>query len=89
MSKVYRILVEPHAAGELDRLPKPVFMKIDAVISALAKNPRPFGVKKLDGPLHRIRVQSWRVLYSIFDEEAQIFILRVSLRNEKTYKFFS
>ena len=86
MTKLYEVLLEPRAQKELDKVPSEVFSKIDAAILALAKNPRPFGTKKLDEKLHRIRVGDWRVLYAVLDKEARVVVLRIARRNEKTYK---
>jgi mRNA interferase RelE/StbE len=71
---------------ELDRIPQPFFAKIDRAIQGLHKNPRPFGVKKLEENLHRIRIGDWRVIYAIFDPELKVVILRIARRTEKTYK---
>ncbi len=86
MGKVYGVLLEPRAQKELDKVPAEVFPKIDKAILAFAKNPRPFGTKKLDEKLHRIRVGDWRILYAIFDKEARVIVLRVARRSEKTYR---
>ncbi|MBI4432838.1 MAG: type II toxin-antitoxin system RelE/ParE family toxin [Candidatus Omnitrophica bacterium] len=80
--------LEPHAERDLDKLPKEIFSKIDKTIFSLARNPRPFGVKKLDQTLHRVRFRDWRIVYAILDKEARVVILRVVRRNEKTYKGF-
>jgi mRNA interferase RelE/StbE len=86
VSSPYEIVLEPSARRELDKIPLLVFPKIDKAILELSKNPRPFGVKKLEEKIHRIRVGNWRVIYSILDKEARIIILRVAKRNEQTYK---
>lgn len=86
MKKVYEVILEPRAERDLDKVQGDVFLKIDKAILALSKNPRPFGVKKLDEKLYRFRVQDWRLIYAIFDKEAKILILRIVRRNEKTYK---
>jgi mRNA interferase RelE/StbE len=86
VSAPYEIRLEGRARKELDEVPASNFPKIDKAILALARNPRPFGVKKLDQNIHRIRIQDWRVLYAIFDKEARVVILRVKRRNERTYR---
>ena len=86
MAGQYRILLEPRAERELDKIPASEFNKIDKTILGLRSNPRPFGVKKLDEKLHRIRIGNWRVIYAIFDSESKLVILRVVRRNERTYK---
>ena len=86
MSKVYEIHLERRAQKDLDKVPSEFFVKIDKAIIALAAQPRPFGAKKLDEKLHRIRIGDWRVVYAILDKETRVIILRVARRNEKTYK---
>lgn len=86
MSKAYKVLLEPRAQKELDKVPSEFFPRLDKAILTLAANPRPFGVKKLDEKMHRIRIGDWRVLYAVFDKEGQVVILRVVRRSEKTYK---
>lgn len=83
----YEIRLYREARKELDKLPESIFRPIDAAIFALGSNPRPFGVKKLKGNLHRIRVGSWRIIYAILDKERQVVVLRVVRRSERTYKF--
>ena len=86
MDTAYEVLLHPRAKQELDKVPRPLFLKIDPVIWGLRKTPRPFGVKKLEGDLHRIRVRDWRIIYAIFDQEHRAVILRVTRRTERTYK---
>jgi mRNA interferase RelE/StbE len=85
----YGVVLLPRAQRELDRVPHEAFGKIDTAIRGLAENPRPFGVQKLQGELHRIRVGDWRVLYAIFDNDDRVVILRVARRSGKTYKYLS
>ena len=82
---MYEIVLHPRAEKELDKVPSKDFLKIDRTILELKDNPRPHGVKKLDAELHRIRVGDWRIIYSIFDHEKRVVILRVARRNERTY----
>ena len=85
MNKVYPVIFRPQAVKDLQQLPAVHFLRIKRSIGELSKDPRPMGVKKLEGPIHRIRIGPWRVLYAIFDKEAQVTVLRIRRRNEKTY----
>lgn len=82
----YDLVLHPAAQRELDKIPHDIFVKIDKVIQNLRSNPRPFGVKKLEGDLHRVRFGDWRVIYVIFDQERRVVILHVIRRSERTYK---
>lgn len=89
MDTCYEIVLHALVKNELDKIPHEIFQKIDPVILELRKNPRPYGVKKLEGDLHRIRVGEWRVIFAIFDQEKRVVILRVVRRSERTYKRLS
>lgn len=82
----YEVLLHPRAQRELDELPQETFLILDRLIRALADRPRPHGVKKLEGELHRVRSGSWRVVYAIRDAERRVIILRVARCSERTYK---
>ena len=82
----YEVVLHPTAARELDRVPHEIFRRIDAAVWSLREQPRPIGVRKLQGELHRIRIGDWRIIYAILDRERRIIIVRVTRRSEKTYK---
>ena len=57
----------------------------------LQYEPRPFrefDVQKISGSEqdYRIRIGKYRFIYSIFQEEQAIVILKIDLRSETTYK---
>ena len=82
----YQVRLTPRAKRELDRVPDELFRKLDAAIWALRDEPRPMGCVKLKGPIHRIRVGRWRVIYAVFDKDQLVLILKVTQRTERTYK---
>ena len=86
MGDTYEIALQPSAERELHKVPSDILPAIDTAIWRLRSNPRPFGVKKLDKDLYRIRIGKWRVVYAILDEERRVVIVRVARRSEKTYK---
>lgn len=51
---------------------------------ALAENPRPLGVRKLEGEedLYRLRVGDYRVLYAIRDAVLLVLVVRIADRRE-------
>jgi mRNA interferase RelE/StbE len=79
---VYRIEIKQSAKKELAQLPKPTAEKIAMQIMALADNPRLNGCKKLAGTEHsyRIRINDYRVVYSIFDQELIIQVIKLGHR---------
>jgi len=61
--------------------------RIEHAIDQLAGNPRPPGATKLQSrlPIWRIRLGSYRVIYSVFDPEELIVVGRIERRGERTY----
>jgi mRNA interferase RelE/StbE len=59
------------------------------VIQSLAQEPRPAGSKELqDQPgLYRIRLDRWRIIYQIDDENQIVTLLRIRLKTgPETYE---
>ena len=83
-SKPYEVRFKPSAGREWDRLPSEVKSRIQPAFGNLARNPRPSGVKKLQGrrDIYRIRVGDYRVVYEINDEERIVRIARIGHRSE-------
>jgi len=80
----YAIEVSPAAERELRGLPVTVQDKIRPVIRALANEPRPSGVVKMQGRDHTYRVRSgdYRIVYEIHDAVLQILIVRIANRRD-------
>ena len=58
----YQVILQRSAEKELDALEKPVHKRIVARLLALEEDPRPAGVKKLQGQeIYRLRVGDYRV----------------------------
>ena len=80
----YRLTIKPSAAKELERLATELASRIETKIVALASDPRPAGVKKLQGErdLWRIRIGDYRVVYSIDDRARSVDVVRVRHRSK-------
>ena len=78
----YQILMQPRARRELEKLPNVVGERIASAIDALANDPRPPSVKKLQGDenLWRIRVGAYRIVYEIHDDRLIVLVVRVADR---------
>ena len=57
-------------------------------LEALGENPRPHGVRKIKGTVHRIRCGPWRVVYHILEDEGKVVIAKVARRTEGFYRQF-
>lgn len=80
---MYRIEYSKDIEKDLSKLPKNEITKILAKIDSLGDNPRPIGVKALQGNLkglYRIRSGNYRIVYQIKDDKLEILVVRVASR---------
>ncbi len=80
----YRIEFLPTALRELEELPTRIKVQITRRIAALADEPRPAGVKTLQGRhgYYRIRSGDYRVIYMIEDDVLVVLVVKVGHRRE-------
>lgn len=83
----YKIEWKRSASKELRSLPKDVIGEIVAQVTSLSEDPFPSGVKKLAGAEHtyRIRVSSYRVVYTVTKDNLLVEIVKVGHR-QSVYK---
>lgn len=76
-----KVFITKHAQRELDKLPDPLAKTISKQLLALANNPFPVHSKKLQGQEnYRLRIGSYRLIYTIDKKKKEITILRVADR---------
>ncbi len=65
-------------------MPRNIAVNIGKKIKELANNPQGMrNVKKLTGhPGYRLRMENWRILYTINDNELIIHIVKIKTRGE-------
>jgi mRNA interferase RelE/StbE len=87
----YKIVVTESATKELKRIPVKMQDRIFEKIEDLAREPKPYGHKKLknfDMPgsdqddYYRIRVGDYRIIYTIENEQITIFIMKIAHRKD-------
>ncbi len=80
----YRVEWKPSAARAFRKLSRQAQDRIRPRVDALANNPRPEDVKKLQGDDNawRIRVGEFRILFEIHDAVLLVMVLRVAHRRE-------
>jgi mRNA interferase RelE/StbE len=89
---VYRLKVSSAAKRDLKRLEDRTtthdFERLLDSIEALMSEPRPQGVRKIQGEerTYRIRIGGYRIIYEIYDNPDLVLILQISRRNEATYR---
>lgn len=80
----YQIKIKTSAKKELAAIQKTFAENIIVAINALAFNPRPQGSKKLVGAeyTYRIRVGNYRVIYSLFEKQLVIEVIKIGHRKD-------
>ena len=83
---MYRLELTSQAQRQLDKLSVADLERIAAIIQQLKNNPRPYGAKKLRGPIYRIRTGDWRIVYAVFDKDNLVIVGKIARRSKDTYK---
>jgi mRNA interferase RelE/StbE len=79
----YRIEIKKSAVKELNSIPRKDLQKVIIKIKSLSSDPRPRGCIKLTNREdYRIRVGSYRIIYSINDDILIIIIIKIGHRKE-------
>ncbi|MBX2999984.1 MAG: type II toxin-antitoxin system RelE/ParE family toxin [Caldilineaceae bacterium] len=86
----YTTYVHPQAWQEIKELPGNMRQRVRQTINDLQIEPRPSQSKRLDTPnpvldLRRIRLERWRIVYAIGEDEELIDILAVRKRPPYDY----
>ncbi len=80
---MYTVTIVRAARKDLARLPVTVASRVDAVIQALATDPRPAGCIKLAGsPYWRVRVGDYRILYEVDEDRRVITVVQAGHRQD-------
>jgi mRNA interferase RelE/StbE len=83
---VYRRELTKRAQRDLDKLCDDDLERVVAAVWGLRENPRPHGAKKIRGPIYRIRVGDWRIVYAVFDKDRLVIVGKVARRSKRTYE---
>ncbi|MDO8754346.1 MAG: type II toxin-antitoxin system RelE/ParE family toxin [Anaerolineales bacterium] len=79
----YQVIIKKSVEKELDSLSVKLRERIIQRLLALEENPRPQGVKKLQGEeSYRLRIGDYRALYSIDDKKKEVLVYAVGHRRE-------
>jgi mRNA interferase RelE/StbE len=85
---VYQLLIDSEARKALKRLPGHIRQRIAQAIDGLKNNPRPPNAKALQDELTgywRLRIDNYRVIYTIDDEIVVVEVVKVDQRDARTY----
>ena len=79
----YQVIIKRSAEKELEALSVRVRERVAGHLLMLEDNPRPVGIKKLQGEYgFRLRVGDYRVLYTIDDSMKQVTIFAIGHRRD-------
>jgi mRNA interferase RelE/StbE len=80
----YRVQISATAERQLRRLPRDDQLRVVRAVLTLAQDPRPQGCRKLQGydDVFRIRVGTYRVIYSVEGRQLRVIILKVGHRKD-------
>lgn len=80
----FKIEVSATAEKQLRKIPRPDQIRVVGVVLKLAENPRPRGCRKLAGyeDVYRIRVGTYRVIYSVERLQVIIVVLKIGHRKD-------
>ncbi|MBD3616644.1 MAG: type II toxin-antitoxin system RelE/ParE family toxin [Gracilimonas sp.] len=80
----WKVQIERKAQKELKKIPDPYKSNIIDTIEQLTEDARPPGCTKLKGAsdLWRVRVNDYRVVYQIKDEQLLILVIRIGHRKD-------
>lgn len=80
----YRVISTKRIEKLLDALPAPIFRRINRAILDLRDDPRPVGVKKMQGSAatYRVRVGNYRIVYVVDDAAQEVRLKDVDHRKD-------
>lgn len=80
----YEVVISRSARREIERLPDRLVRQILRRLDGLALEPRPVGVRKLQGAqdLYRIRAGDYRVIYRIVESRTMVDVVAVRHRSD-------
>lgn len=79
----YKIYFRQSVLKDMAKIPKGELQRILKRIETLAVDPRPRGCEKISGQdRFRIRQSSYRIIYSIQDDELTILVVKIGHRRD-------
>ena len=85
---VYRLKLPKTVQQEIERLPGNIRQRVKRTIAGLGFEPRPANASELANELAgfwRIKLEDYRIIYSIDDDVIVVEVVRVAKRTPKTY----
>lgn len=86
---LYQLRFTKEAQQQLTRLPGNMRQRIRRFVATLTHNPRPFKAKRMEDDLagyYRIRLENYRIIYTIDDDIVLVEVIRITKQSPKTYE---
>ncbi len=84
----YRVAFRPAVEKELRPLPSADLAALRQATLAMAQEPHPAGVIKLEDGIYRLRVGNYWMIYLVDDAARTVTVGRITRRREDTYRDF-
>jgi mRNA interferase RelE/StbE len=86
----YTVYTKPDVFRDIKTLPGNIRQRVKRAIGDLADNPRPYNskrlkVSKLEPELWRLRLDNWRIVYAITEEDHIVDVIAVRKRPPYDY----
>jgi len=80
----YAVFLKPAALRDLRKLPQDIRRRVASRIDALARDPRPAGIERLQGEadLYRVRVGDYHIVCQVESKALVVLVIRVRHRRE-------
>ncbi len=80
----WQVIIHRQAEKAMRRLDRPLRKRLDKAIQSLAQNPYPPNSRQLVGYKndYRLRVGSWRIIYTVREEKLVIVVIKVASRGQ-------
>ena len=89
----YQLKIPPHIEEYYKTLPPKDLGIVQSALNLITETPFPFSypgkIKALVGPLKgyfRCKTGRWRIVYAIDSQQKTIDVVKIALRDDKTYK---
>lgn len=85
---LYQLRFTKEAQQQLTRLPGNIRQRVRRLVATLTHNPRPPEAKQMEDEFadyYRIRLENYRVIYTIDDDIVLVEVIRIMKRSPKIY----
>lgn len=88
MQNAYRLRPNPKLRSDLRLVPPRIKAEVIAIIEDLVYDPYPLNAEELRDHyrgIYKIKVDGWRIFYTVNETDKTVFVVRVKRRTPDTY----